>query len=125
MVERYASVPAAHSHVVLYTLGGAVSRVGRDDTAVEYRDARHAFIVVGMWADATEDDKNIAWVREFWSAMQPFSSEGFYVNYEADAALERITAAYGPEKYRRLVGLKNKYDPANVFRLNQNIRPTI
>ena len=125
MVERYASVPAAHSHVVLYALGGAVSRVGRDHTAVEYRDARHAFIVVGMWADATEDDKNIAWVREFWSAMQPFSSEGFYVNYEADAALERITAAYGPEKYRRLVGLKNKYDPANVFRLNQNIQPTI
>lgn len=125
LVERYAAVPAPYSHVVLYTLGGAVSRVGGDETAVAYRDARHAFLVVGMWSDSAEDDENIRWVREFWSAVQPYSSGGFYVNYEADAALEQIRVAYGPEKYERLVALKNKYDPANLFRLNQNIKPTV
>ncbi len=125
LVERYAAVPAPYGHVVLYTLGAAVSRVGGDETAVAYRDARHAFLVIGMWSDSAGDDENIRWVREFWSAVQPYSSGGFYVNYEADAALEQITAAYGPEKYARLVALKNKYDPANLFRLNQNIKPTV
>ena len=124
MVERYATAPAPYTHVVLYTLGGAVSRVGKDETAVAYRDARHAFLVVGMWSDSAEDEQNIRWVGEFWSAMQPFSSGGFYVNYEGDAARERIRAAYGPEKYERLVALKSKYDPANFFRLNQNIKPS-
>jgi hypothetical protein len=89
MVERYATVPAPYTHVVLYTLGGAVSRVGKEETAVAYRDARHALLVLGMWSDPAEDEKNIRWVREFWSGMQPFSSGGFYVNYETDVALER------------------------------------
>jgi FAD/FMN-containing dehydrogenase len=99
--------------------------VGTDDTAVAYRDARHVFLVVGMWSDSAQDDKNVQWVRELWSAVQPFSSGGFSVNYEGEAALEQIRAAYGPEKYERLVALKNKYDPANLFRLNQNIKPTV
>jgi FAD/FMN-containing dehydrogenase len=124
MVERHATAPSPYAHAVLYTLGGAVSRIGRQDTAVEYRDARHALLVVGMWSEPAEDDENIRWVREFWNVMQPFSSAGFYVNYEADAAPERVKAAYGAEKYERLVALKNKYDPANLFRLNQNIQPT-
>lgn len=125
IVERFETVPSPYSHVVLYRLGGAVNRVGTDDTAVAYRDARHVFLVVGMWSDSAQDDENIQWVRELWSAVQPFSSGGFYVNYEADAALEQIRVAYGPEKYERLVALKNKYDPANLFRLNQNIKPTV
>jgi hypothetical protein len=123
MVERYATVPHPHTHVVLYTLGGAVSRAGSEETAVAYRDARHAFIVVGMWNEPSADENNIRWVREFWSAMQPFSSGGFYVNYEGEAALDRIQSAYGPEKYQRLVRLKQKYDPTNLFRLNHNIKP--
>jgi FAD/FMN-containing dehydrogenase len=125
MVERFETAPSPYSHVVLYRLGGAVNRVDSDDTAVAYRDARHVFLVVGMWSDSAQDEKNIQWVRELWSAVQPFSSGGFYVNYEGDAALEQIRAAYGPEKYERLVALKNKYDPANLFRLNQNIKPTV
>jgi len=66
-------------------------------------------------------------VREFWEAMQPWSTGGVYVNYlgrEADEGAGRIEAAYGPEKYSRLVALKNKYDPANFFRLNQSIKPS-
>jgi FAD/FMN-containing dehydrogenase len=125
MVGRYATVPAPYTHVILYTLGGAMSRIDKDETAVAYRDARHAFLVVGMWSDCAEDEKNIRWVRDLWSAMQPFSSGGFYINYEADTGLERVEAAYGPEKYERLIAVKNKYDPVNLFRLNQNIRPTV
>lgn len=124
MVERYATVPAPHTHVVVYTLGGAVGRVGPDKTAVEYRDARHAFLIVGMWTDPAEDDLNIRWVRELWDAMQPFASGGFYVNYEAETAIEKVKAAYGPRKYERLAALKAKYDPTNLFHLNQNIVPT-
>jgi len=68
----------------------------------------------------------VKWVRDLWGAMQPFSSGGVYVNYlgqEADEGVERVKSAYGPQKYARLVALKQKYDPTNLFRLNQNIRP--
>jgi hypothetical protein len=72
---------------------------------------------------------DIPWARAFWGAMQPFSTSGVYVNYlgqEADEGAERVQAAgYGPAKYARLVGLKNKYDPTNFFSLNQNIKPTV
>jgi hypothetical protein len=123
MVDRYASVPHPMTHVILYTLGGAISRVHPDTTAVAYRDASHAFLVVGMWDQPEADRHNIRWVREFLNAIQPFSPGGFYVNYDTDVASGRIQAAYGEEKYRRLVELKRRYDPANLFRLNQNIRP--
>ncbi len=123
MVEQYATVPAPNTHVVLYTLGGAMGRVGADETAVEYRDARHAFLIVGMWTDPAEDDSNIRWVREFWNAMLPFASGGFYVNYEIETGIEKVKAAYGPRKYEQLATLKAKYDPTNLFHLNQNIVP--
>ena len=68
----------------------------------------------------------MTWVRDLWNAMAPYSSGGVYVNYlgqESDEGSNRVEAAYGPEKYARLVALKNKYDPTNLFRMNQNIRP--
>ena len=124
MIEHFATAPHPLTHVVIENLGGAVSRVGKDETAVDYRDALYNFLNVGMWSDAAEDEKSIRWVRELWSAMQPFSS-GVYVNYETDGEAEQVKAAYSPEKYERLVALKNKYDPTNLFRLNQNIKPTV
>lgn len=124
LIERYASVPSPQSHVVLYTLGGAVKRVPDEATAVAHRDARHIFLVVGMWERAAEDDRNRDWVRECWTATQPFAAGGFYPNYEAEVAAERLSAAFGPDKFARLAALKAKYDPANLFRLNQNIRAT-
>jgi FAD/FMN-containing dehydrogenase len=123
MAELYSRVPAPHSHVVVYTLGGAVSRVSAERTAVAYRDARHAVIVVGMWESAGDDDVNIQWVRECAEAMQPFASGGFYPNYEENVPAERLVAAFGPDKYQRLSTVKRKYDPTNVFCLNQNIQP--
>lgn len=124
MIEHYATVPHPLTHVVIESLGGAVSRVGEDETAVDYRDAIYNFHNVGMWSDSAEDEKNIQWVRELWGAIQPFAS-GVYVNYETDIEVEQVKAAYSPKKYERLVALKNKYDPTNLFRLNQNIKPTV
>ena len=124
MIEHYATVPHPLAHVVIENLGGSVSRVGEDETAVDYREALYNFLNVGMWSDPAEDEKNIRWVRELWGAIQPFAS-GVYVNYEADKEVEQVKAAYSPKKYERLVDLKNKYDPTNLFRLNQNIKPTV
>jgi FAD/FMN-containing dehydrogenase len=123
MVEYHARVPSPFTHQVLYTLGGAVGRVGADDTAVAYRDARHIFIAIGMWEDAAADDENVAYVRRLWDTVRPFSSGGFYPNYEADTAPGQVEAAFGAAKYERLLALKRKYDPDNFFRLNQNINP--
>ena len=128
MVKHFADVPAPHSHVVIENLGGAVGRVGKDDTAFNHRDSHYDLIIVSMWSDPEEDAANIRWTRGLWDAMQPFSAGGVYVNYlgqEADEGIERVRAAYGPAKYERLVALKNKYDPTNLFRLNQNIKPTV
>jgi FAD/FMN-containing dehydrogenase len=124
MVDHYTTVPAPHTHVVVEHLGGAVRRVGNDEMAVDHREALYNFLIVGMWANAAEDAEVIGWVRELWGALQPFSSGGLYVNYEAEHDVGRVQAAYSPAKYARLVALKNKYDPTNLFRLNQNIMPT-
>jgi FAD/FMN-containing dehydrogenase len=123
MMELYAHVPSPNTHVVVYTLGGAVGRVPAEETAVAYREARHAVIAIGMWENAADDEINIQWVREFSDRMKPFASGGFYPNYDTDPAAERIVAAFGPEKYQRLSAIKRSYDPENIFCLNQNIRP--
>lgn len=126
IVERYSTVPAPHDHIVFEAFGGAVARVPRDATAYDHRAWPLDFIVVGMWDQPAGDERNIGWVRETWQAMQPYSAGAVYVNYmdrQTDEGQERLKSAYGPEKYERLVALKGKYDPTNLFRLNQNIKP--
>jgi FAD/FMN-containing dehydrogenase len=125
MVERYMRVPAPFSHIVVEHMGGAVSRMDRQATAYNYRDAQYNFLIVGIWPDAAEDERNIQWVRGLWQALQPFSTGNIYVNYESDVGVDRVKAAYGAAKYDRLVALKNTYDPTNFFRLNANITPTV
>lgn len=124
MLDFYEKVPAPLSHTIFYRMGGAVNRIRSEETAVAYRGAQHAFLIVGMWDDPAEDNENTRWVRDHWHAMQPYSSEGLYMNYEADITDQKVHAAYGPEKYDKLLSLKKKYDPENLFRLNQNIKPT-
>jgi FAD/FMN-containing dehydrogenase len=127
MIAWCATLPSPMCHGLLeYQLGGAVSRVDRDATAFAARDAQHAFLSLGACAEPAKAKRSAQWAREFWEAMQPFSTGGVYVNYlgrEADEGAERVRAAYGAEKYQRLLALKEKYDPTNLFRLNQNIRP--
>jgi FAD binding domain/Berberine and berberine like len=129
MVAYCAHRPSPLCHVVLeHTLGGAVSRVDREATAFNHRDVQYSFLSLGVCTDPAEAGKCVRWARECWEAMQPFATGGVYVNYlgrEADEGADRIKAAYGAEKYRRLVALKNTYDPTNLFRLNQNIKPTV
>jgi FAD/FMN-containing dehydrogenase len=125
LVDEYPSVPAPHTHLVIEQMGGAVSRIGENEMAVSHRDAPYNAIIVGMWDEPAEDERTITWVRRVWEALRPFSSGGVYVNYQmGDEGEDRVRAAYGDEKYERLVALKNKYDPNNMFRLNQNITPT-
>ena len=84
---------------------------------------KHDLLILSMWTDPAESEKNVTWTRKFLEAMQPFLEQGVYVNNLGDEGEERIRAAYGPN-YERLVTLKNKYDPTNLFRVNQNIKPT-
>jgi FAD/FMN-containing dehydrogenase len=122
ILTRFAKRTSPLSVMVIEQFGGAVGRMGREDTAFEYRDARYNLAIISRWTDPGDSDTHIRWARETWEAMRPFAS-GVYVNYLGEEGDSRVKAAYGPAKYERLVALKNKYDPGNFFRLNQNIKP--
>ncbi len=127
MSECFASVPSPYSALALFQLGGAVGRVGKEETAYYHRDAGYHMFLASIWEDPKDDERNIRWCRETWAALQRFSGDGVYVNEMGDEqeSLDRIREAYGPNTYQRLVALKNQYDPTNLFRLNPNIKPTI
>jgi FAD/FMN-containing dehydrogenase len=127
IVGNFERVPSPTSAVAIEAFGGAMSRVPDDATAFNHRHTPFNLLIVGIWPDPSDNTAHMRWVREFWDAMQPFSSGAVYVNYlgpESDEGAGRIKAAYGSAKYEKLVMLKNKYDPTNLFRLNQNIKPT-
>jgi FAD/FMN-containing dehydrogenase len=111
--------------VILRHLGGAVARIGDDATAYSNRGANYMLSIDGAWDDPAETERNIAWVRDFWSQMQPFSNGGVYLNFpgygENGRALWR--ASHGAN-FARLQGVKDRWDPTNLFSMNQNIRPT-
>lgn len=124
LIEHFASAPSPHSHAVVYSIGGgAAGRVGDDETAVAYRNMRCALVLIGMWENPADDERNIRWVRDYWDVMRPFAAGGFYINYETEAEADKVKVAYGAEKYERLAAIKKKYDPTNLFRHNQNIKP--
>lgn len=129
IVHYCANRPSPMCHgLIEHQLGGAVSRTGREETAFNHRDLEYSFMSIGQCAEGGKAEACIRWAREFWDAMQPYATGSVYVNYlgrEADEGADRVKAAYGAEKYQRLVALKNKYDPNNLFRLNQNIRPEL
>lgn len=110
------------STLALWQLGGAVSRVGEGETAYGGRDAGFAFNINGNSYTADGFEAEREWARTYWSALSPYH-QGVYVNFMMEEGEERVRQAYGPEKYERLKTLKRKYDPGNVFRLNQNIPP--
>lgn len=124
LVGGFRGVTSPYSSVLIEQLGGAVSRVGKDETTFNHRAWPYDLVIMPMWTDPAESEKHIRWADELWRAMQPFSSGGVYVNYLGNEGEERVKAAYGTN-YERLESLKNKYDPMNLFRFNQNIRPTV
>ena len=125
LAGHFATVPSRSSLILFFQLGGAVSRVPTDQTAWSHREAvLYQFEVISVWQDPAEDEPNVRWARELWDAFLPFTSGGVSVNHLGDEGQERVLASYGAETYHRLAVLKKKYDPTNVFRLNQNITPT-
>lgn len=125
LIDFATRAPSPMSKVLIPHLGGAISRVPLHDTAYVHRGAPFIVNINAMWANSEDSERNIAWAKDYWAALQPFSLGGAYVNFLSNEGEERVKAAYGAETYRRLVELKNKHDPANFFRLNQNIRPTV
>jgi FAD/FMN-containing dehydrogenase len=126
LVERFATIPSPLSFVFFQQLGNAANRVDAAATAFSHRDALCEWGCLSSWLDSAADDLNMRWTRELAEAMRPFTTGSDYVNQiglETEEGTERIRAAYGAN-YDRLVALKNKYDPTNLFRHNQNIKPT-
>lgn len=110
------------SFFVFQQVGGAISRVPAAATAYANRDAAYDSFPVSIWSDPAADEANIGWAREMYTVLRPFGMGGVYVNNLGDEGHERVKAAYG-ENYDRLVTLKRKYDPDNLFRFNQNVHP--
>jgi FAD/FMN-containing dehydrogenase len=106
----------------IWQMGGAVGRVGDDETAFNGRSAGFTYNIGGCTETSAGFDEEREWARDFWSALQPWH-EGVYVNFLGNEGAERIQQSYGPKKYERLQSLKRKYDPDNFFRINQNIPP--
>jgi FAD/FMN-containing dehydrogenase len=123
IVEQAAAITSPLSAIPIFTLGGAVARVGEDATAFTGRSAAHDINFVASWLpDDSEPERHKAWARAAWEAMRPFA-QGVYVNFMSDEPGPHVQVAYGDRKYARLAALKSKYDPSNVFRFNQNIAP--
>jgi FAD/FMN-containing dehydrogenase len=128
LVEGFRNCPSATSALAIEHLGGAVGRAKEDATAFAHRKALFNLLIVGIWSNPVDNRRHTEWVRGLWEAMLPYSSGGVYVNYlgqSADEGLDRVRAAYGKANYERLRALKHKFDPDNLFRLNQNIDPQL
>jgi FAD/FMN-containing dehydrogenase len=123
MVRFMETAPSLRPVVVIDQFGGAVARVPDEATAFGHRDADYDLIIAAIWAHDAEQEAHVDWAKSFWDATQPYSTESVYVNYLSEEGEERVRAAYGGKHWARLVELKRKYDPQNVFRNNQNISP--
>jgi FAD/FMN-containing dehydrogenase len=125
MIERFKTVPSPMSAQLLEHFHGAATRVGATDTAFPHRAVGYNFLVAGQWTEPRETTANVQWVRESYDAMAKHFASGRYVNYlNVDDISEAgsVSAAFGPNA-KRLREVKQKYDPENVFHLNQNIKP--
>jgi FAD/FMN-containing dehydrogenase len=121
--EQFTTVPSPMTTVVIEHNGeGAMNRVDQGDTAFRHRDSSYNLLITSMWADPKDAERNISWTRNFAHAMSPFASGAVYVNYLGSEGQGRVHAAYGAN-FDRLAAIKRKYDPENIFNLNQNIRP--
>jgi hypothetical protein len=118
------AMPTPLSTMHLYPINGAASRISNKDTAWNYRDATWAMVIVGIDPDPSNKEIITKWTKDYWEALHPYSAGGAYVNFMMDEGEDRIKATYG-DNYERLVTIKNKYDPNNLFRVNQNIKPAL
>ena len=120
---KYGSeLPSLLSIMHLYPIDGAVHRVGKNDTAFSYRDSTWSMVIAGIDSDPANKDRITKWAKTYWEALHPYSAGGAYVNFMMEEGQSRVEATYG-DNYKRLSEIKKKYDPTNLFRVNQNIPP--
>jgi FAD binding domain/Berberine and berberine like len=122
-VEHSLRISSPLTAFPIWQRGGAAGRVGEEETALGGRDAGHTFNITAVTESAEGFAEEREWVRNFWSALEPYHT-GAYVNFLMEEGEERVREAYGAQKYDRLKALKRRWDPHNLFRMNQNIRPT-
>ena len=121
--QKYAErIPPGLSLMHLYPINGAVHRVGKGDTAFSYRDCLGAGVIVGIDPDPKNKATITNWTKDYFDALHPYSAGGAYVNFMMEEGQDRVKASFG-QNYNRLAAIKKEYDPANFFRVNQNIRP--
>lgn len=121
-LEHGARTPTPLSLMHLYPIDGAVHRVKSNATAWSYRKARWSMVIAGIDADPASTGRLTTWARDYWNALRPYTAEGAYVNFMMEEGQDRVEATYG-RNYSRLRSIKKKYDPKNLFRVNQNIKP--
>jgi FAD/FMN-containing dehydrogenase len=121
-LEHGPKVPVVNATMHIYPINGACHRVAPDATAFAYRDAQFATVIAGMWPDPADNAKNTQWVKGYYAALQPHSAAGGYVNFMAGDDQGRIRDNY-KANYDRLAAAKKRYDPGNLFHMNQNIKP--
>ena len=122
MIAFAGNLPFPQCEIFIGLIAGAPNRIAPDAMAYGHRDAKFVLNVHGRWDEAKDDQTSIAWAREFFKASAPYASAGAYVNFMTEEEGDRVAAAYG-SNYARLVEIKKRYDPENVFHLNQNIKP--
>jgi FAD/FMN-containing dehydrogenase/pimeloyl-ACP methyl ester carboxylesterase len=117
------SKPSPGTEILLFPGGGACGRVPDGTMAIAQREAPFNIHITSLWEDPADDEANIAWTREFSAAIKPFTTGRVYVNFIGDEGEERVVASFGVDGYRRLQALKDRYDPSNLFRTSQNVKP--
>jgi FAD/FMN-containing dehydrogenase len=122
-VKYAAKLPTPHSTMHIYPINGAAHRVGKEDTAWNYRDANFSMVIVGVDPDPANNERLMQWAKDYWMALHPFSAGAAYLNFIMEEGEERVREAYG-KNYARLAQIKAAYDPQNLFKVNQNIKPT-
>jgi len=121
-LEHGPNIPTMNCAMHIYPINGACNRVSPDATAFSYRDAKFATVIAGAWPDPANNEKNVKWVKDYYKALEPHSSAGGYINFMDGDDQVRIKDNY-KGNYERLVSVKTKYDPTNLFHMNQNIKP--
>ncbi len=122
LLVGYSADPGRATVVVLQQLGGAIGRVRNDATAFPHRGAKFDLLVLGGWDDASQNERHTAWIKGYWSALESYT-KGFYFNTTVGDSQEKVRANFGAN-YPRLVKLKDRYDPGNLFHLNANVQPS-
>lgn len=122
MIEFGGKLPSMQCEIFIGLISGLANRIPANATAYSSRNAKYVMNVHARWEKPVNDDKCIGWARRFFKAAAPYASEGAYVNFMTEEEQNRVASAYGPN-YERLVEIKSKYDPKNIFHMNQNIKP--